>query len=158
MQFLGNLGSGEPVYDRSRSHLHAGVVELLPAAFARVNTRRQAFLVASVDFGRPVGETICVATGRDDQIVYAQRPGRFGLSRFVKNRRPEPSNAVTLVLKKDGREDYYVLITAFIGAQAPPEPWDRNANEQSVAFWSAHALVWGVEEVTLGTEQSACPW
>ncbi len=158
MQYLGNLGSGEPVYDRSRSHLHAGVVERLPAAFAKVNARLQGFLVTTVDFGRPVGETICVATVAGDEIVYAQRPGRFGLSRFVKNRQPEPASAVTLVLKKDGREDYYVLITAFVGAQAPPEPWDRNANEQSVAFWSDHALVWGAEEVTEGTEQSDCPW
>lgn len=158
LPLLGHLAGGEPVYDRPNSHLHAQVAEILPEALAKVNAEGKEFFVAEVAFGRVIGHTACVATGQDDQIVFAQRPKRFGLTRFVKNRQPETSEAVTVILKKDDIEDYYILITAFVGTPAPPEPWDRNATEQSVPFWSTHALVWGCEPTTPGTEQKECPW
>lgn len=153
------LASGEPVYDRHNSHVHGEVMQLLPAAFAKINAQGRKFLIEEVDFGQPVGETICVATGQDDQIVYAKRPKRFGHTRFVKNRNPEPCSAVTVILKQDDYyEDYYVLITAFVGHRPEPEPWDRNANGNSLAFWNSHALVWGCEDIILGTETTECPW
>lgn len=162
------LASGEPVYDRNNSHIHEGVMRLLPAAFARIDSEGRQFLVEEVDYGRPIGETICVATGRGDEIVYSKRPKRFGYSRFVKNRNPEPYNAVTVILKRDGHEDYYVLITAFVGPRPEPEPWDRKnfsqqsdpqeAERRAQEFWSSHALVWGCEETIPGTETTVCPW
>lgn len=152
------LSSGEAVVDRHSSHLHPGVEQLLPEALSRIESFERQFLVEEVDFGRPVGETICVTTVAGDEIVYAQRPKRFGLSRFVKNRVPEPSSVVTVILKRDDREGVYVLITAFVGSAAPPEPWDRNATEESVVFWSSHALIWGVEPTIPGTETRECPW
>jgi hypothetical protein len=154
---LGRLAGGEAVIDRFNSHLHPGVVEILPEALARVNAEGKKFLVEEVDFGRPIGQTICVETGPLDQVVFAQRPKRAGLSRFVSNREPEKSSSVTVILKAGDRGEY-VLITAFVGAPAPPEPWDRNATEQSVPFWSSHALCWGAEETIPGTETDQCPW
>lgn len=158
MNVVGRLASGEPVYDRHRSHVHDDVGEILPAALAKVNAAGRRFFIEEVDFGRPVGETICVATGPGDEIVYAQRPRRLGQTRFVKNRDPEPCSAVTVILKRDDFEDYYVLITAFVGHRPEPEPWDRNATEWSVAFWTSHALVWGYEDVVSGTETTECSW
>ncbi len=155
--FLGRLAGGEAVYDRFNSHLHPGVVEILPEALAQVNANGRQFLVEEAVFDHPIGQTICVATGAGDQVVYAQRPKRAGLSRFVSNREPEESSSVTVILKAGGRGEY-VLITAFVGAPAPPEPWDRNATEQSVPFWSTHALCWGAEETIPGTETPECPW
>jgi hypothetical protein len=133
----------------------------LPAALARIKSGGRQFLVEEVDFGRPIGETICIATRPGDEIVYAQRPNRQGLTRFVKNRQPEPCNSVVVILKTaDTVEDAgkYVLVTAFVGRLAEPEPWDRNATEKSVEFWSSHALIWGYEEVIPGTVTSVCPW
>jgi hypothetical protein len=154
---LGRLAGGEAVIDRFNSHLHPGVVEILPEVLARVNANGRQFLVEEVVFDHFVGQTICVATGAGDQIVYAQRPKRAGLSRFVSNREPEESASVTVILKA-GDHSEYILITAFVGQPAPPEPWDRNATEQSVEFWSSHALVWGAEETVPGTETTECPW
>lgn len=154
------LKSGETVVDRHRSHLHAGVTRLLPEALKNIDAQGKLFLVASHDFGRVVGETVCVATKAGDAVVYAQRIGRHGLSRFVKNRAAEPTSSVTVILKKgdqvDGRDEY-VLVTAFLGTPAEPEPWDRNlrdaaAKQRSRTFWGSHALVWGSEPVVDGTE------
>ena len=156
---IGRLLSGEVVVDRHRSHLHAGVEQLLPEALARIDARGRQFLVEEVVFDHFVGETVCVPTTDADKIVWAKRPNRFGHSRFVKNRQPDPCNAVTIILKQDDQEDgLYVLITAFVGSAAPPEPWDRNATAESGPFWTSHALVWGGDPTLPGTEITECPW
>ena len=101
MRFLGNLASGEPVYDRHSSHLHREVQELLPEIFAGVSSGTERFMVHEHDFGRIVGYCNCVATSGSDTVVWAQRPKRAGLTRFVKNRQPEPSTKAVIILKRD---------------------------------------------------------
>jgi len=156
---LGSLRSGEPVVDRYNSHLHPSVAAVLPAALARVDSNGRSFLIEEVDSGRPIGETTCLPTGPGDEIVYARRPKRSGLTRFVKGRVPEPCSSVVIILKTaDGELGAYVLLTAFIGHKPEPEPWDRNATANSRSFWRTHALVWGSEPVIPGTEISECPW
>ena len=158
---IGRLKSGEVVVNRYRNHAHDGLVRLLPEALAQIESGGRQFFIEEVDFSRPIGETICVVTGSSDEIVYAKRPKRFGHTRFVKDRVPEPCNTVVAILKAaDGEEDAgsYVLITAFVGQRPEPEPWDRNATANSVAFWTSHALIWGHEEVIPGTVTTVCPW
>lgn len=152
------LKSGEAVFDRDDfSHVHPGVVPFLSEALARIESGGREKIVEEIDFGKPVGESYCVATTDDDEIVYAQREGRAGLSRFVKSRRPEPCSAVTVVLKKD--ECGYEIRTAFIGHLAPPEPWDRNAGPDSLLFWLTHALIEEPGSVVIpGTETTEYPW
>ena len=156
------LGSGEPVVDRYQSHLHSAVEVLLPEALARIDARGRQFLIEEVDFSRPIGKTVCVATSDADEIVFAQRPRRAGLSRFVKNRVAESCDSVVVILKTaSGAEaamGAYVLVTAFVGHKPEPEPWDRNATPQSVVFWNSHAMIWGSEPVVPGTETNMCSW
>ena len=153
------LGSGEAVVDRHQSHLHPGVAALLPEALARINAGGRQFLTEEVVFDHVVGETVCVPTTDADKIVFAQRPRRAGLTRFVKSRAAEPCSALTVILMTArGEAGAYVLVTAFVGHRPEPEPWDRNATEQSVAFWDSHALVWGSEPTIPGTETTVCPW
>jgi hypothetical protein len=153
------LKSGEVVVDRYNSHLHESVLPLLPEALAKIETMGRSFLIEEVVFDHIIGETTCVGTGSTDEIVFAKRPKRFGLTRFVKNRRPEPCSSVVVILKTaDGQPGAYVLVTSFVGGKPEPEPWDRNATGNSVAFWSSHALIWGSEEIVLGTETTQCPW
>lgn len=157
---LGTLASGEPVIDRKDSHAasHGAVFPLLAEAFSLTNTSGRAEFCEEADFGRVVGESICVATSDADEIVYAQRPGRRGLTRFVKNRDPEPTRSVTACFKRVSG-GALLLMTAFVGSRAPAEPWDRKwATEESVHFWNSHALVWGREEIVAGTETTTCPW
>ena len=156
---VGRLSSGEVVVDAENSHVqtHPSVLPVLGEALAQVKSDDRSFMVTEVDLGRVVGKNIRVKTTDSDEILFAKRPGRLGLTRFVKNREPEPCSRVVLVLKCLS-EGAYVLITAFIGTRCPAEPWDRNADEHSVPFWNSEALVWGTEEVIEGTETTACPW
>ncbi len=157
MQQQWKLRSSEQVVDRHRSHLHAGVAQYLSEVFGRIDSGKRSFFVSTIDLGRVVGRNSCVQVGEDDEIVFAQREGRKGLSRFVQNREPEPCSVVTVILKK-GDNGEYILITAWVGLQAQPEPWDRNATEQSVAFWTKSALVFGSEPIVQGTLTTQCPW
>ena len=156
---LGRLASGEVVVDRNNSHLHESVRPLLSYALSRISSCGRNFMEEVVDFFSEVGKTICVATNPSDKIVYAQRPNRAGLTRFVKNRETEPCSSVVVVLKRaDNVSGTYVLVTAFIGGKPEVEPWDTRATAASRAFWESHALLWDPEQVIPGTETTECPW
>ena len=153
------LKSGEAVVNRYRPHSHNGIELLLPEALSRVESLGRDFFVEEVVFDHVIGETTCVTTGADDVVVFAKRPNRFGLTRFVKNRQPEPCSSVVVILKTaDNQADAYVLVTAFVGHRPEPEPWDRNATANSRTFWNSHALIWGCEPIISGTETTECPW
>lgn len=153
------LGSGEAVINSPRNHVasHSSVLALLPDALSRVASRGRDVIADEIDFGRPIGESICVRTTTADTIVFAQRPRRLGLTRFVCGRTPEPCSGVVVVLRKEVTGEYQ-LATAYIGRRAEPEPWDRYATPNSVAFWNTHALIWGAEQTISGTETTQCPW
>ena len=155
------LRSGEKVIDREVSHLHGNVQDFLPEVFAGLASGQREWIVHGHDFGQAVGRTVCVRTFPNDTIVFAQRLHRKGLTRFVKNREPDPCSVVTVVLRWLSEKDCYEIVTAYVGVPAEPEPWDKEdqvATEQSIAFWNSHALVWGSEEIIPGTETTRCPW
>jgi len=74
LPLLAVLASGEPVFDRPDSHLHGGTVELLPEALATVSAKARDFIVATVEFGRILGERTCVATHPGDEIITPNGP------------------------------------------------------------------------------------
>jgi len=152
------LGSDEEVRDRYNSHFHQEVLQVLPEVLEKIKSRGRTFIIEEIDLGQVIGKSNCVVTRPNDTIVYAKRPKRWGYTRFVKNRQPEQSSSVAVILKKAEDGDFFIIITAFIGKIAEPEPWDRNATTISREFWNTHALVWGCEEIILGTEISHCPW
>lgn len=160
---IGTLASGEPVIDRADSHVasHPSVAPVLAEVISRVSSENRGSFCEQIDFDREVGVSICVSTTKDgggDEIVYAQRPNRRGLTRFVKNRKPAPSRSAVACFKRT-TGGAYLLMTAFVGGRAPAEPWDRQwATPESFAFWSSHALVWGKEEIIPGTETTIRPW
>ena len=145
------LDSGESVTDRPNTHMSQDVQEVLPEALSRTRSNGRSFIEEQVDFDRVVGKRICVRTTATDDIVWAKRPKRSGFSRFVRNREPEPTTSMVVILKKAAYKGGYVLITAYFGQKAGPEPWDRHATESSRKFWKEHALVWGSMPVVEGT-------
>lgn len=154
------LGSGEVVVDRPNSHLagHGTVLPFVGEALLQTRSGGRRFIAEEVDFGEAIGQTICVETREGDNIIFARRPNRAGLTRFVKNRQPE-SCATVVVCLKQAREGGYVLLTAYIGRRTPAEPWDKEwATAESVPFWNTHALIWGHEQTIPGTETKVCPW
>jgi len=159
MPKVGRFASGELVIDRKDSHAatHPAVHSILAELISCVDSNQRVRFCESIDFGRIVGETICVETHDGDDIIYARRPPRRELTRFVKNQQPEPTQWATACFARLSG-GAYLLLTAFVGPHAPAEPWDKFATEESVAFWNTHALVWGVEETESGTETTICPW
>lgn len=156
--YLGQLKSGQAVFDRANSHRHEGVtVQLLSAAFDKISLDQPGRHSIEINFGRDIGVTTCVPTTKDDEIVFAQRPGRKGLTRFVKNRQSIPTSILTVVLQKADEGDFYILVTVFIGFAIGAEPWDTFAKEKSKANWQTHALLWGSEEIVPGTETTDVP-
>lgn len=160
---LGKLKNGASVYDRYRSHLHTeypNLVQLLPEALQLVEPQDSNNFDYTHDFGITIGESICVPTDNGSDVVYAKRPHRQGLTRFVRGVAPIPVTVLTVVLKRDRQceDEQYILVTAYIGPKAPPEPWDKHATKESIDFWNTHALVWGSLPVLEGTETVECPW
>ena len=149
---LGRLASGEAVINRRRSHLHGDVEKYLAEALGKVTSDGKYFVVANVDLGRVIGQRVCVETSDTDEILFAKRQHRKGLTRFVKNRKPKDSSTVQLVLKQTEDLNTYVCLTAYVGIHSEPEPWDPNATENSVKFWETHALIWGTTPIVEGTE------
>ena len=139
---LGRLASGEFVFDRPRSHLHGQVADVLPEAFERIHAQNRQIIIEEIDLGRIIGKKHCVKTNPGDQIRYARRPNRRGLSRFVVGREPEDCTSAVIILKLDDYSDTYVCLSAYIGTYSEPEPWDRFATPKSEAFWAQHALIW----------------
>lgn len=157
---LGTLKSGEPVVDRHRSKYHPSVFKILPKVLLEVSSNNRTFIKEVVDMGEIVGNTICVETNSEDEIFYAQRYNRKGLTRFVQNRKPIPSSKVCVILMLDDvdKKDF-ILITAFVGESAPAEPWDKNATENSRPFWDTHALIMdNTYDLVPGTATDICPW
>ncbi len=159
----GSLADGSVVCDRSPSHVREEDVYLVHKALARIDPRGRRFIEEEVRFPEIVGYSDCVTTNPGDEIVLAQRPGRHGLTRFVKGRAPEPCDSVFLVLK-NVRPKRYVLITGFVGRRPRPEPWDERAfgfsrnpaeaRKLSRAFWAEHALVYKPDQIVPGTERA----
>ena len=157
-RFLGTLRNGEKVFDRPRSLLEDSpeLRELLSTALWMVDPEGEEFIATEVHFDQPIGKSECVETTPEDKIVYAKRIGKQGYSRFVVGREPEETQSVSLILKKI--PEGYILISAYIGAKAPLEPWAAGADETSREFWKTHALRWGSQPIMFGTDTEECPW
>jgi hypothetical protein len=157
---LGTLSDGQNVFRYSYNHFHNESPELqvyISQALEKINPNNRTFFRESIDFGKTIGFTSLIETREGDEIIYAQREGRKGLSRFVKNRDSEPTSFLTVVLKQIPKG--YKIITAYIGSSAEREPWDNFIeNEEELlrckAFWKKHALTFDNAKIIPGTEKS----
>lgn len=159
---LGHLQSGEKVYDQSPSHIHENAAPYIKEALQRVHSESRKKFDAVVDFGKPIGISSLVMTTDNDNIVFAQRVNRKGLSRLVKNRKGKPTSTLLIGLKKaEDEPDAYLVATSFIGLPSKNEPWDTKTEEErkeSCAFWNKRAIIYGTEPLVQGTETTKYPW
>lgn len=145
---------GVLVVNRYSSHLHCE--ENVAFEVASLYDGDEQFVKFTHEFSDKLGWSECVETTENDKIFYDQRQGRKGLTRFVLDRKPEKTNLLTVIMAKkfdrDLQQEVHVLITAFWGSPAEPEPWDENAfdrdcrgyvvaKEASSFFWKNHAIV-----------------
>lgn len=154
---LGHLSSGETVIDRPRSHLNPTLARLLAVALQRVSTHDQKTIETDVDFGKPIGHSNLVETNETDEIVFAKRPGRKGYSRLVKHKQGSEVTTLHIKLLRAKELNTYVLVTAFLGTQTPPEPPPGSNSSKLKQFWSTHALSYENVKTIRGTETKIPP-
>ena len=151
--YFGKTKDGAEVYDRSDSHFHSegGLTPaLLAEALAQIDTQGRPFIKELVHFDHIIGGKTCVTAKPDDEIVMVYRKGRSGMTPMVKNRSAEPSDSVTIVMRKDRSirdKDVYETLTSYIGDGSPREPWDPNLSSEEDRkecedFWNSHALLY----------------
>jgi hypothetical protein len=151
------LATGEFVYDRTPSHVHAGVRRYLGEVIGSISSGRRSNIVHEAVFDSVVGESNCVETRPGDRIMFARRAGRKTYTRFVLNRSSQETRCITVILHRRNNGTY-VVGTAHFGRRAPLEPWgSRKASRESLVFWKRHALVWGSEPTIPGTERPYAP-
>lgn len=159
---IGTTKNGIDVFlDRESSHAvthiahHSKLLDYIKRALPTIEVEGEIFQIEK-DMGEEVGFCNLVETTDSDEIVYAMRPLRDQYSRFVKNKKPHSSSWITLDMRKVGHE--YFLFTAFVGRLTPSFPGGDYLPEQSVKFWSTHALVYDPTQIIPGTETLKCPW
>lgn len=151
--FFGKTKDGAEVYDRPNSHFHGegGLTPgLLGIALSTIDSKDRGFIKEKVKFDHIIGKQSCVSVEPGDDVVMVYRKGRSGMTPMVKNREMEPSNTVTVVLRKDRSirdKNVYETLTSYIGEGSPREPWDPNLiseedRQECEDFWHSHALVY----------------
>jgi hypothetical protein len=152
--YLGKLADGRKVYDRTDSHVKPVLIPLVRKSISTIDPKGEVFVEKEVIFPKAIGKCDIVETDSKDEVFFAKRENRLGLSRFVKNKIGEESNTLTIVLTKRPSENFFILVTAFIGKITPPEPYSPYATEESKKFWARHAFVWEENSVAKDRETS----
>lgn len=164
LNFITKCANGMNVFNRLNSHLHQNVSESILKDAISTLTPTERFQKEVINMNRVIGKSNCVSINEEDEIVYVIRKGRNGPTPMVKNREGMDCSHLTVILKKVD-VDSYILISAFIGTESEPEPWDSNfydpftwekkdnidedAYQKSLLFWNTHALIYDESEISL---------
>lgn len=168
-KLLGYLASGEPVYDRLKPHFNSipdNVMELIKNNLSTVYSRERGIIAKEFCFDHDIGETLCVETSNSDEVYFARRLCRNEWYRFVKNRKPEPSNLLTIILCKLRDKKEYILIHRYIGDKGETNPSldskffhnDMDIFIKAVDYWNSHAFIEGSKQIDPKTITTICPW
>lgn len=131
---------------KQNHHVHGKMKEILPDIIKMIECENRGnFFFDQIEFPYEIGKTTCVEIDETDDIVYAVRRGRKGYTKFVRNRLPESTKYVTVILIK--KNDFYYVISAYIGPKSEVEPFDPVSTEKSYKYWENHALIFGTEPI-----------
>ena len=148
------------VPSRVQDHLqaHPDVIKYLPEAIAKIQLPRDNKKIeCEVQMGRVIGQAGVVKTsvlGLDDLAMFALRTNRKFPSRIAPpGVAGTDATSIVVIAKPHHSEDYYELITAWVGLLAKKEPWDSSIVGQAefddcLRFWSTTALVF--DPTTMG--------
>lgn len=153
--YLGKTNNGFKVYDREDLKFSLGEevsLELLKEGLRKIQFPKWVkFEKFELNFHRPIGLSRCVSITKEDQVVMVYRKGKEGMTPMVLNRNAEPSEWLSIVLRKDydlANANQLTLISSFIGSGRTPEPWDKRLRKHSKAkaaaeaFWETHAFIY----------------
>ncbi len=113
--------------------------------------------VIEQDMGRKIGTTDIISTEDKDSIYYALPIKSKTYSRFAKNRYPQQSDTLTLIVDRDNDGNFEISNT-WIGAYCPAFPGDDNETKDSRNYWEGHALVHDSITIQSKTITKDCPY
>lgn len=158
---IGEMASGEIVFDQLHSHIHPTVRKFIPVFLSKIVSDRGKIIIREFRIDKELPLHLIKVNPKSDELYLAQRQGREGLSVFVKNRFVGKTNIIVMILKMDGMINKnetanYILLTAHAGKASPREPWDvwfdggetieerkvrKKLKDRSLQFWMTHALI-----------------
>lgn len=138
-------------------HIHLDLDKYLPEVINEVKSDNYEDIIElEYKFPYKIGQTHCLQTHSNDNVIYGIRKGRLGHSRFVLNSYPQDCNHLFAIFKKT--EEVHIILTIFIGKKAAREPWDEQATYSDLLFWQNHALIYDEQIIIPGSELKECPW
>lgn len=150
--YVNLISSSAARYLSRRPHVIALIKELVSGKALRGDR-----VVIEQDMGRNIGNTDIVITDDKDTIYYAQPLKSDIYSRFAKNRYPQKSSMLTIVLVRDSDGNYEVTDT-WIGRNHPAFPGDEHESAESKRYWQTHALVQDAQVIQSKSLISTCPY
>ena len=160
---VGSTRNGATVYvnligSKAAAHIsqQPRLLEYVKEALAKTSVRG-AETTFECDMGRAIGYNFVVATSEKDSIFYAQLAREDTFTRFVKNGEPLSTQYLTVVLSRDGTNNYELLDT-WIGRISPAQPGTEKETDESKSYWETHALVLENQPLQLRTVTKTCPY
>ena len=150
--YIDLISSPAAKYLSRRPYVINLIREILPAT--QFNGKR---IVIEHDMGRNIGSTDIVKTNSNDLIYYAQPIKSQVFSRFAKNRYPQPSQLLTIIVEQDADGNYEVINT-WIGPSSPAFPGDEYETAKSKVYWQDHALVQDAQLIQSKSITKDCPY
>jgi hypothetical protein len=106
---------------------------------------------------RVVGYTDIIATEPTDTVFYARQSKDGGYTRFVKNRKNDQAQYLSLILVRDENGDYE-LQNVWVGKIFPAQPGEPNETAGSKLFWETHAVIHNGQPLISSSITKSCPY
>lgn len=150
--YVNSISSSAGRYLSRRPHIYALIKALLSN-----RKLRGPRIVIEQNMGHDIGTADVVATTDKDTIYYALPVKSNVYSRFAKNRYPQASSVLTVILERDADGNYEVT-DAWIGGNHPAFPGDTHETTESKEFWLTHALVHDAQVIQSRSLTKTCPY
>jgi hypothetical protein len=150
--YINLISSSAGRYLNRRPYVIALIKELLVTK--RLHGQR---IVIEQDMGRGIGTTDVVTTSDKDTIYYAQALKSDVFFRFARNRYPQTSSTLTVIVERDSDGNYEVSDT-WIGGDHPAFPGDKHETSTSKEYWQTHALVQDAHVIQSKSLTKTCPY
>lgn len=150
--YVNLISSSAGRYLSRQPHVFALIKELLSA-----NKLQGSRIVIEQNMGRDIGTTDVVKTSDKDTIYYAQPLKSDVYSRFARNRYPQASSILTVIVERDTDGNYEVS-DAWIGDNHPPFPGDKYETTESKEYWQTHAFVQDAQAIQSRSVTKTSPY
>ena len=109
------------------------------------------------DFKRDIGNTYVVETKDSDTVFYA-KTGKSGLhKRYVRNRQPDSTSHITIMLHKDSDGNYEVT-DLWLGMFIPELPDSSQPDPAAYEYWNTHAEIVDLSSIQISSITHECPY